>query len=473
MKRLFALVLALGLSLGAVQQARAIDVVPSGVMDFVFVYSSGALWDQGFQENPGGNGFDRFGARQRSRIQIDFIANENLRGVMMLQFGTWEWGDTDGSTWDGAGAALDTTNESALVHRLYLDFNFPDSPVNMKMGLMDLVLPYATFGQPVFGNHVAAVTATVGLNDNASLTGFWARPFRNTGSWTKNKNNDMDVFGLWANLDYDSFSLAPWVSYASIGNNSGWWQREFFMDDADFQSLGWEFENSDWWGAGLALTVRPTDSLTVKFDGMYAALENDARKGGSEAPEGGGYYFALAVDYAMDWGTPGIFAIYSSGDKAEKEGKFNRIASIAYDDAIWPTRMAFGGSLTCANDSYLSYTGSGMWLVGLQVADLSWIENVYHYARVAYMRGTNHVDSQIADPTSWGQVPVLGNYIPLVKEDQVWEFGFDTYWQMYENLTVGLELGYMHFDATSKNNRDDRFDREGVFSGNLIFRFGF
>ena len=166
-----------------------------------------------------------------------------------------------------------------------------------------------------------------------------------------------------------------------------------------------------------------------------------------------------------------MIAIYSSGDKKDDDGKFGRIASLAYDDAIWPTRMAFAGSLTCADDSYLSYTGSGMWLLGLQISDISFVEDVTHYARLVYMRGTNHIDSDLASGKN--AVPVLGNYIPLVYEDQVWELGFDTYWQAYENLTVGLELGYMYFDAPDRKGRDEHFDREGVFSGNLIFRFSF
>lgn len=86
MKRISTLVLTLCLIFGGGAQAAALEVVPSGVMDFVFVYSSGPLWDQGVQDDIA---FDRFAARQRSRIQVDFIANENLRGVMLLRFGTW------------------------------------------------------------------------------------------------------------------------------------------------------------------------------------------------------------------------------------------------------------------------------------------------------------------------------------------------------------------------------------------------
>ena len=483
MKRLATLVLALCLTLGATSQASAIEVVPSGVMDFVFVYSSGDLATAGFTED---HEFDRFTARQRSRIQVDFIANENLRGVMMLQFGTWEWGN--------GGAALDTTSDSAKVRRLYLDFNFPDSPVNMKMGLMDLVLPNATFGQPVFGNHVAAVTLSADVTDNASVTAFWARPYRNSDEV---KNNDMDVFGVWANLDFDSFTVAPWAAYASIGANSGWFGREygfpFAYDDSlnsgDELYVDMESKDADWWGVGLALKVMPTDALTIKFDAMYASLKTDGdttisgvdTTGGSgpfsfavDSPEARGYYFALAIDYALDWGTPGIFAIYSSGDDAEDDSdafKSGRLPGLAYDDNLYPTRMAFAGSMTCANDSYMNVSGLGLWMLGVQLADLSFIENVNHTARLAYIRGTNHIDSNFLYGTLGGNN--YGAMIPLAYEDQAWEVGFDTYWQMYENLTVGLELGYIYLDATDKDGRDELYDRESVFSGNLIFRFGF
>ena len=484
MKRLATLVLALCLTLGAASQASALEVVPSGVMGFVFVYSNGpTVWDDA--ANFTDSEFDRFSARQRSRIQVDFIANENLRGVMMLQFGPWTWGD--------GGAELDTTKDSAKVRRLYIDFNFPDSPVNMKMGLMDLVLPYATFGQPVFGNHVAAVTVSANVTDNASITAFWARPYRNSDA-VELKDNDMDVFGVWANLDFESFTIAPWAAYASIGSQSGWFEREGIgawaeVDDAtgDWEIGGMD-DTANWWGVGLALKVMPSDALTIKFDAMYARLSgvddvwaegyydfiNDvpvATDGGSRSFDAKGYYFALAIDYAMDWGTPGLFALYSSGDKADNND-INRIPGLGYDDNLFATRMAMGGSMTCANDSYINVSGIGMWMVGLQVADLSFIENVTHTARVAYMRGTNHINSDFIQEKGYGGGD-FGSYIPMAKEDQAWEVGFDTYWQMYENLTVGLELGYIHLDMSDKYGRDEYYDRDNVFSGNLIFRFGF
>ncbi|MDR1124786.1 MAG: outer membrane homotrimeric porin, partial [Deltaproteobacteria bacterium] len=439
----------------AASQASALEVVPSGVMDFVFVYSNGpTVWDE-----PGNftdSEFDRFSARQRSRIQIDFIANENLRGVMMLQFGRWEWG--------AGGAALDTTSDSALVRRLYIDFNFPDSPVNMKMGLMDLVLPYANFGQPVFGGHVAAVTATANVTDNASLTAFWARPSPSDAV----KDNDMDVFGLWANLDFDSFTIAPWAAYASIGSDSGWFDRED-INSGNFNETG----AADWWGVGAAVKVMPTDALTVKFDAMYARLSGGDIEYNTEDIKASGYYFALAVDYALDWGTPGLFAIYSSGDDADDgdtNAEFHRIPGLQYSDYIYPTRMAFAGSMTCGYDSYISVSGIGLWMLGAQISNLSFAENVNHTARLAYIRGTNHIDSALI---RGGTAPTLGSVVPLAYEDQAWEVGFDTYWQMYENLTVGLELGYIYLDATDKRDRDEIYNEDSVYSANLIFRFGF
>jgi hypothetical protein len=481
--------MALCLTLGAASQASALEVVPSGVMDFVFVYSNGpAIRDAGnnFTDDP----FDRFSARQRSRIQIDFIANENLRGVLMLQFGAYVWGDGGDKGQTGAGA-LGTTNGYPLVRRLYLDFNFPDSPVNVKMGLMDLVLPFATFGQPVFGDHVAAVTATANLTDNASLTAFWARPYRNAAA-AELKNNDMDVFGLWANLDFDSFTVAPWAAYASIGSKSGWFESEGLGPWGDDDGTNWEAgtpdDTANWWGLGVALKVMPTDALTIKFDAMYARAKVDYLEGGGTFPmpspitysdsdsfEAKGYYFALAVDYALDWGTPGFFAIYSSGDKADSDN-LGRIPGLAYGDNVYATRMAFGGSMTCAEDSYLNVSGIGMWMAGLQIADLSWIENVTHTARIAYIRGTNHIDSDFIQEKGFGPEKGVGDFgalVPMAKEDQAWEVGFDTYWQMYENLTVGLELGYIHLDISDKYDRDDYYERDNVYSGNLIFRFGF
>ncbi len=459
MKRSAAVLLALSLTLGLVSPAAAIEVVPSGVMDFVFVHSSGPLFYDSFQKD---KEFDRFEARQRSRIQVDFIANENLRGVVMLQFGAWQWGAEDG--FYGPGAALDTTSGKPLVHRFYLDFNLPESSLNVKMGLLDLILPYATFGQTVFSNHVATLNATLGLSEQASLTAFWARPYRN-GNAPKLQNNDMDVLGLWANLDFAQGSLAPWLAYANIGSNSGWWSREQVYGQAN-----WQAEDSDWWGAGLALTLKPNDSLSIKFDGAYAALQNHSRKQGNQAPQGQGYYLALAVDYSLDWGTPGLFGIYSSGDKADNKGRINRMPALAYDDSIWPMRAAFGGAYTCTNHTYLSWDAIGLWMLGAQVANFSFFENVSHTARVAYFRGTNNIESDLVSGAA--EVPNLGTMVPLTPHDQAVEVDLDTFWQVSDNLIVGLEMSYLYLDATSKNRSVD-YDRRSVLSSNLIFRFAF
>ena len=453
MKRTAFLILLLSLA----SPASAIEVVPSGVMDFVFVHSTGPLFYDSFQKD---KEFDRFEARQRSRIQVDFIANEHLRGVVMLQFGAWQWGAPDG--YYGPGAALDATSGRPLVHRLYLDFDLPDTAINVKMGLMDLILPYATFGQTVFSNHVAAITATAGITEKDSLTAFWARPYRNSNV---HNNNDMDVLGLWGNLNFAKGSLAPWLAYANIGGNSGWWAREQVNGQA-----AWEEGAAAWWGAGLALALNPTDSLSLKFDGAFAALENDSRKNGNRAPEGSGYYLALAVDYALDWGTPGLFGIYSSGDKADNEGKINRLPALAYDDSIWPMRAAFGGAYTCTNHTYLSWDALGLWMLGAQVAGFSFVENVSHTARVAYFRGTSNIESDLV--TGANEVPNLGTMVPLTPHDQAVEVDLDTFWQVNENLIVGLEMSYLYLDATHKNRGVD-YDRRNVLSSNLIFRFSF
>lgn len=193
-----------------------------------------------------------------------------------------------------------------------------------------------------------------------------------------------------------------------------------------------------------------------------------------DSPRARGYYFALAVDYALDWGKPGLFAIYSSGDDAEdgKDAlKSGRLPGLGYDDKVSATRMAMAGSMTLSNDAYVTISGLGMWLVGAQVADLSFAENMTHVARLAYLRGTNHIDSNFLYGTRGGKN--YGAMIPLAHEDQAWEVGFDTYWKMRQNLTVGLELGYMYLDATSRDKRDDLYNKDSIFSGNLIFRYGF
>ncbi|MDL2307430.1 outer membrane homotrimeric porin [Desulfovibrio sp. OttesenSCG-928-C06] len=467
MKRLTTLLMALCMVMGTAAMASALEVQVSGVWDTSFRFND----NLGFSEEDENDHFD---ARSRFRPQIEFIASENLRGVLQLQIGSIGWGD------EKQGGALDTTSTSATVRRAYIDWNVADTSLNFKIGLQNLSFPSATRGNPFFGANVAGIIGTVGFTDEVSMNAFWARPFRNTDA-DKLKDNDMDLFGLVLDVNMDSFSISPWFAYASIGGQSGYWEyfNNYTWGTSSSAGAYGAKGNTDVYATGLALKLVPVENLTIGLDAMYAKMDNDEYSKdnfGSRyyAIEGDGYYMALTVDYAMDWGTPGIFAWYSSGDSNsdQRNAKFGRMPSLGFDNGVAMTRMGFMGSYGHGMDSVVTATGTGTWGVGLQIADVSFVEKLSHTARVAYYEGTNAK----SEPSDW-LVGAFGDSIYLTKEDYAFEVNFDTQYQIYENFTAVLELGWIYMDLDNKTFEYRKRQPDGVdenaYNANLILRYAF
>ena len=457
--------MALCMVLGTATLASALEVQVSGVWDTSFRFNDNLAFNEDDVR-------DHFEVRSRFRPQVEFIASENIRGVLQMQIGSIKWGDKD------SGGALDTTNTSARVRRAYIDWNVADTSLNVKMGLQHLAFPSAVRGNPFFGANVAGVIASVSITDEINVSGFWARPHLSTGYNNDYKDNQTDLFGIIADFDFDTFSISPWVAYSKVGNASGFWEYgDNFISGGDLKAGAFGFDDdADVFAGGIAVKVVPFENLTIGFDGAYATMDNDGRgkKYANQAPEGDGYFFALSVDYALDWGTPGIFGWYSSGDSKSdrRKGKFGRMMTMGPDDGVAFTRLGFTGSFGHGMDSIVGYTGAGTWGVGLQIADISFIEKLSHTVRVAYYEGTN---AKLGDPDT-DPVAVFGESVYMTRKDYAIEANLDSQYQIYENFTAVLELGYIYMDLDKNgfeyNERNGDVD-ENAWQANLIFRYAF
>jgi hypothetical protein len=210
MKKCVALIFVACMTMALVSQASAIEVQVGGVMDYVVGINKNTDFKDTESE-------DTIVAVQRSRIAVEFIADENLRGVIQFQFGASNWGNRD------EGASLDTTNSNALTRRAYLDWSIANTPLTLKVGLQEIALPSATAGNPVFGSNAAGIVAAVQPSDPFTLTGFWARAFHSATDFNGDRvthNNDTDVFGLIADISLEKVSISPWATVALIGGNS-------------------------------------------------------------------------------------------------------------------------------------------------------------------------------------------------------------------------------------------------------------
>uniref|UniRef100_B8DRE7 Porin n=1 Tax=Nitratidesulfovibrio vulgaris (strain DSM 19637 / Miyazaki F) TaxID=883 RepID=B8DRE7_NITV9 len=464
MKRIVTLMLAAMLVLGSVAGASAADIKVKGQWDFAFQWLDNTDFQDGDQD---GNSEDDFGALQRLRTQIDIIASENLRGVVFFEIGDTIWGRA-GST--DQGGALGADGRTVEVKRSYIDWTVPNTDLMVRMGIQGLALPGVVAGSPVLDDDVAALTLSYKFNDMVSLTGFWARPYDTSSGDTGNtKNDEMDLFGAILPISLDGAKITPWAMFGSIGedidlatgNGASRGQAAYGLTSI---GNGIGEDTTAWWG-GASFEVSMFSPLSLKLDAMYGSVDSN-----DEETDRAGWLVIGAVDYKMDMMTPGIFAWYASGDDDDPTNGSERMPYIVPD--FGPTSFGFDKvGAPIATDSLLSVSGTGLWGVGVQLANISFVENLKHTLRVVYMEGTN--DKDMANyaslrPTSSG---TAWNGLYLTEKDSAIEVNFDHFYKIYDNLDLIVEMGYIKLDADEDTWGNDDFSDAWKLGFNLKYSF--
>ena len=83
------------------------------------------------------------------------------------------------------------------------------------------------------------------------------------------------------------------------------------------------------------------------------------------------------------------------------------------------------------------------WGVGLQLRDVSFLEDLTHTFRAVLQGGTNSPSmiNSMEGRTAWNENTSEKPY--LTTYDYLLEFNFDSTYRMYENFAVHLDLGYV------------------------------
>lgn len=483
MKRFATLMLAFALVLGAFSGAQAADIKAKGVWAFDFSWLDSGDYKS---SDDGGDGEDDFSAAQRLRTQIDVIASEALKGVVYFEVGHQVWGRESG--------ALGADGKAVKVRRSYIDWLVPNTELKVRMGIQGLSLPGAVVpSSPVFDDDVAALTLSYAINDMVGVTALWARPFdANSGNTnTKNDFDETDMFALAVPVTLDGFKITPYGVYASVGKDS-------YSVDADGNTVnvpagapefrsgmlsmseviggGTPDSRSDtydaWWG-GVAFEMSYFAPFSLKVDAVYGSKTADD----ADSAEREGWLVAALAEYKLDMVTPGIIAWYGSGEDDDITDGSERMPSIS--PTGWGvTSFGFPGSVY-RQDTYFGLNGAGTWAVGLQLADISFMENLSHVFRVVYMQGTN--DSDVVKKNSvFGGGAITGaadTFSPkggdvfLTDEDSAIEVNFDTTYKIYENLSLVVEMGWIKLDMDEDTWGTDDFSDAKKLVFNFIYEF--
>ena len=526
MKKIATLLLAAGLVFGAATGASAIDFKAKGqwIMSFNYGQNGGFTGGNGQtgwnKANKPGNGEDEFEAQQRIRLQLDAVASESLSGTVFFEIGGQTWGK------ESNGGALGADSADVIkLKNAYIDWMVPQTDLKVRMGIQGVALPSFTTGSNVFNDDVAGVVASYQFNENVGLTALWARPFNdnfagrdNAGhgkNYEQNYMDNVDVFALLLPLSFEGVKVTPWGMMAAIGPNAfragdnyegnvtgtskvyptaGMFPAGGAMHkdgSPAAKSLG--TYGTAWW-AGLTGEVTMWDPFRIAWDFNYGDVQYDDSR-----LSRAGWLASLLFEYKMDWGIPGLYGWYGSGDDDNPANGSERMPSMSVNNNNNGfSDFAFNGMpYWTSREGVLGYSMAGTWGIGVRVKDVSFVEDLKHTLRVNYIGGTNapKMAKYLAGNDARGYKGIEGAYagitgpnmqglgmVPLymTTEDSALEIGLSNSYKMYENFTVYLDANYLatwidHSKSTwGRSHMNGKSDQErDPWNVNLSFVYAF
>ncbi len=407
---------------------------------------------------------DEFTAASRLRPYFDFIASENLKATLGLEFDT-TWGKPrTGLHRDRAGeAGMDTASNTELK-RAMLTFKWPGTDITIKAGAQGVALP-GTFGaSPILGADVTGVMMSMPVNDMVSLTMGWLRPF-DASAGIGGNGGEIDAFLLAAPIKCEGFSVTPYFAYGQVDSKVADGPKLPGEVDvlsgqavADIAAGTFNMDDADLWYAGVEYKVSMFEPLTIKGSLIYGLLNTSPDKYDRE-----GWWLDLDLEYKLPQLTAAVYGIYASGDDDDMSDGSETIPYLAVDGWMsTPGAVAVGCGSTFAfserNYSLAQNTPAAIWLIGFALKDISFIDNLKSTFAIEYGQGTN--DSKlIKNGGTTAQIDEFYGNGVFTDEDSFVQVSLKSKYKIYENLSAILELGYaslnMDEDTWGKNYLDD------------------
>ena len=449
---IFGLLALLVLSLASVAQAA--DIKATGKWQIEAQWNN----DLDFASAGAQGNTNAFHIEQRMRTAFQFIANENLKAVLDTQIGSTSWGNGmlgvgAGRSPAGAGGNASVAGAGNIMLRQgYLDFKWPNTKLNFKVGYQVVSLPAAFGGGSAIFDDVAAgaIVSTPVIDHVNLLAGYIRAADTNAyGSTAANANTgtSMDVAFAAVPVDFKGVNITPFAAFAYAGHSTGQ------AASAGFASSYASNANNDgvrgYWG-GAAFTMTAFEPFKVMADFNYGKATYNSY---SDKNEGGrsGYLFDLAVDYTgLSMMTPELFYVYSSGESGDTSTKSGRMPVMGNPQS-WSVGSFFFGdrnfitgfATTSTSAGYSGYVRNvmGFWTAGVSLKDIKLIDKLSHTFNVLYIKGTNSADYL---NTVAARRPGANYGAFLTDKDHLWEVDLNTKYQIYDALALQLDLGYIN-----------------------------
>ena len=279
----------------------------------------------------------------------------------------------------------------------------------------------------------------------------------------------MDFVGLTLPLTFDGVKITPWGMYGFVGSRSLGGDAKGDIDDmragmlpvlpsgSDLTTLeGNRSEGNAWW-VGITGEMTTFSPFRLAGDFNYGSVDMGTVRSLSGCDgaasktidlKRSGWLASAIAEYKLDFGVPGLLLWYGSGDNSNPYDGSERMPTV---DAGWSgSSFGFDGGYGISSDTILGTSPVGTWGIALRMKDISFMENLTHAIQVGYYRGTNNKNMpenagmttfHTSYPDATGSM-VGSTY--LTTKDGAWEATFDTDYQIYKDLTLAVELGYIH-----------------------------
>jgi hypothetical protein len=224
------------------------------------------------------------------------------------------------------------------------------------------------------------------------------------------------MFPSWANEEN--------VPFASRGQGLGWW-------------------------AGLTGSITAADPFRFAWDFNYGVVDMGTLRGTNDKLRRAGWHAAALAEYKLESVTPGLIVWYGSGDGKNPRGGSRMLPMISSSSQM--TTFGQDGSNFEMPATGLEAGLAGTWGLLAQLEDITFIHDVSHTLRLAWYNGTNHANN--ASPrggrmdSPWMNTDADAAFLYLTDRDSAWEANFDTNCAIFENLTAGVELGYIRLNV--------------------------
>jgi len=447
----FAILALLVLSIAGVAQAA--DIKASGV------YQIDSSWnnDLDFATQTANSATKNFHIEQRMRTAFQFIANENLKGVLETQIGTNNWGQGQYSI--GAGRTPNTTamggnsagNGNIMLRKGYIDFKWPGTKVNFITGFQTVKLPSAFGGgSAILDDQVAAAVVSSPITDNVKVLGGYVRAADSNGFGSTSAANPSfaDVVFAALPIDFTGYNITPFGAFMYANSNYANQNDAGLSSRTALTSAG----TRAYFG-GVAFTMTAFDPIKVMADFNYGTANYKNYSLGTDADKGGrqGWLFDLAVDYTgLSMMTPEAFFVYSSGEGGASSNKSGRMPTIGNpqgwtvnNSLFFGDRNFISGFSTTTTGSYGGYARSymGFWTAGISLKDIKVIDKLSSQFNILFAKGTNDPEyvrtaALMANSTSYGRF--------LTQKDHIWEIDLNNKYKIYDELSLLLDLNYVN-----------------------------